>query len=215
MPVEYRRALNELEGGGHRGGMTLRARRSSCRSVLESLMGKITGFLESNARTGDYEPVAERLTTIANSSCRCREAGLRDAGRALHGLRRALLSHRLVRPPPLPGQQPDPGLERPRLSRRLGRGARATCTRPTISRNSPAASARRRARRPARSTSTRTRSPSRSIECAIVDRAIRRLDQAGAADARRPARRSRSSARARRARLRAAARARRPRRACL
>ena len=53
-----------------------------------------------------------------------------------------------------------------------GTRPRATCTRPTISRKSPAASARRRAKRPARSTSTRTRSPSRSIECEIADRAI-------------------------------------------
>ena len=39
-----------------------------------------------------------------------------DPGRALHGLRHPLLSQRL------PGQQPDPGLERPRLSRPLGDG---------------------------------------------------------------------------------------------
>ena len=42
-----------------------------------------------------------------------------------------------------------------------GKRPRATCTRPTIFRRSPAASARRRARRPARSTSTTIRSPSK------------------------------------------------------
>ena len=46
----------------------------------------------------------------------------------------------------LPGEQPDPRLERSRLSRRLARTRSTICTRPTISRNSPAASARRRAR---------------------------------------------------------------------
>ena len=50
----------------------------------------------------------------------------------------------------LPGEQPDPGLERPRLPRASGGRRSSGCTRPTISPNSPAASARRRARRPAR-----------------------------------------------------------------
>ena len=50
----------------------------------------------------------------------------------------------------LPGQQPDPGLERPRLQGRVARGAGHAPLRPTTSRSSPAASAPRPARRPAR-----------------------------------------------------------------
>ena len=70
----------------------------------------------------------------------------------------------------LPDQQPDPRVERSRLPRPVARGARSACTRPTTSPSSPAASARRPARARACSASTSRRSPSRSIECAIVDR---------------------------------------------
>ena len=91
----------------------------------------------------------------ASSSSRCREPDAARAGLALHGLRHPVLSRRL------PGQQPDPGLEQSGLPRPVAERADASCTRPTISRNSPAASARRRARRPARSTSTTTRSRSK------------------------------------------------------
>ena len=48
-----------------------------------------------------------------------RAAGAPGAGRPLHGVRRPVLSQRL------PARQPDPGLERPRLPRPLGRGDRA------------------------------------------------------------------------------------------
>ncbi len=53
-----------------------------------------------------------------------------------------------------------PGLERPGLSRAAGRKRSASCTPPTISRNSPAASVPRRARPPACSASTSRRSRS-------------------------------------------------------
>ena len=157
-------------------------------------MGKVTGFLEFDRPSSKYAPVAERLKHCANSSLPLREEDTQGPGRALHGLRHSVLPHRL------PGQQPDPGLERPRLSRRLEAGARATCTRPTTSRSSPAASARRRAKRPARSTSTTMPVTIKTIECAIVDRGLGgRLDRAGAAGDRRPASASPSSARAPRA----------------
>ena len=118
-------------------------------------MGKVTGFLEIERRDRGYEkPAGAPQDLAANSSIRCRARG-RAAGRALHGLRHPLLS------PGLPGQQPDPRLEQSGLSRPVARGARRRCTPPTISRNSPAASARRPARRPAPSTSTTTRSPSK------------------------------------------------------
>ena len=56
---------------------------------------------------------------------------LAAAGRALHGVRRAVLPQRL------PGQQPDPGLERPRLPRPLAGGDRASSTGRTTSPTSP------------------------------------------------------------------------------
>ena len=114
-------------------------------------MGKITGFLEFERSDRDYEPVEERVQHWREFVLPL--PGERDAraGRALHGLRHSLLSHRL------PGQQPDPRLERSRLSRRLAGGRAQPALAPTIFPKSPAASARRRARRPARSTSTTSR----------------------------------------------------------
>ena len=67
-----------------------------------------------------------------------------QSGGALHELRHSLLPQRL------PRQQPDPRLERPGLSRRLAGGLAQPAHAPTISRNSPAASAPRLARRRAR-----------------------------------------------------------------
>jgi hypothetical protein len=58
------------------------------------------------------------------------------AGRALHGLRHAVLQQRL------PGQQHHPGLQRPGVPRRTGRTPSRCWTRPTTSPSSPAASAR-------------------------------------------------------------------------
>ena len=118
----------------------------------------------STGATGSIAPASDRIRNYREFVIPLGEEGDARPGRALHGLRHPLLSQRL------PGEQPDPGLERPRLPRRLARGAHATCTRPTISPSSPAASARRRARRPARSTSSDTPVTIKTIECAIVDK---------------------------------------------
>ena len=83
---------------------------------------------------------------------------------------------------------------------RLGGGDRTRCTRPTTSRRSPAASARRRARRRACSTSTTSRSPSRrSSARSSTARSRAGCVQPQCRRKRAPARRSRSSARGRRA----------------
>ena len=111
--------------------------------------------MKSNGKTDatSLRPPDPALQRVRHSAVGRGDA--RGSGRALHELRHSLLPHRL------PGEQPDPGLERPRLSAATGKRPRATCTRPTTSRNSPAACARRRAKRRARSTSTTPRSPSR------------------------------------------------------
>ena len=129
------------------------------------------------------------------------------AGRALHGLRRALLPHRL------PADQHHSRLERPGLPRAAGRRRCASCTPPTISRNSPAASVPRRAKPPACWASTSPPVTIKQIEKTIIDRAFRRgLHRARAARrAHRQARR-RDRLRARRPGRRAATGARRPRR---
>ena len=118
-------------------------------------MGELGGFLKFAAR-GDAGArpgrARRRLPRVRAHAAVDRAA---RAGRALHGVRRAVL------PPRLPARQPDPGLERPRLPRPVARGDRRSCTARTTSRSSPAGSARRRARRRACSRSARA-TPSRS-----------------------------------------------------
>ena len=70
----------------------------------------------SASRTRDPLERVARLPTSSSSSRRDDE--LAAPGRALHGVRRAVLPQRL------PARQPDPGLERPRLPRPLARGDR-------------------------------------------------------------------------------------------
>ena len=101
-------------------------------------------FSRSSATTAAMKSRTARRSTWKEFVKPLPEPELARAGGALHGLRHPVL------PPGLPGQQPDPGLEQPGLSRPVAGGADRRCTPPTISRNSPAASARRRARRPAR-----------------------------------------------------------------
>ena len=79
-------------------------------------MGKVTGFLEIEREQANapqsrraHQGLVRNLRAIPR-----REAA--RAGRPLHGLRRALLPHRL------PGQQPDSRLERPGLQQPLGDG---------------------------------------------------------------------------------------------
>ena len=81
-------------------------------------MGKITGFLEFERSDRDYEPVEERMKHWREFVLPLPEEENKQAGGALHGLRHPLLPHRLS------GEQPDPRLERPRLSRQLA-GSRA------------------------------------------------------------------------------------------
>ena len=110
MPVEYRARARRA-----RRRRKKRKSRGSPPPVPDH-MGKITGFLEidrdgSGLRAGRRarSPFREFVQPLS-------EKETREPGRALHGLRHSLLSHRL------PGEQPDPGLERPRLSRRLAGG---------------------------------------------------------------------------------------------
>ena len=108
-------------------------------------MGKVTGFLEIDRHDRDYAPVADRMRHYQ----RIRHSAGEEANARRRRRAAWIAAFPIASPWPghrLPGEQPDPGLERPRLSRATGRRPRATCTRPTISRSSPAASARRRAR---------------------------------------------------------------------
>ena len=114
-------------------------------------MGKVTGFLEYERLEEGYEPVPAAGEDLEGIRHRPERRAGQGPGRALHGLRHAVLQQRL------PGQQHHSGLQRPRLPRRLEAARSRCCTRPTTSPSSPAASAPRPARRPARSTSTTTR----------------------------------------------------------
>ena len=90
---------------------------------IESEVGKVTGFLEYEREDRDDEPVEERIQALARIRPAAAGGGLPHPGRALHELRRALLpGHKLSRRPRLPGQQPDPRLERHGLCRQLGGG---------------------------------------------------------------------------------------------
>ena len=107
------------------------------------------------SRRPERDPRRARRTTTTSSSRTLPGRRAARAGRALHGVRRAVLPQRL------PGQQPDPGLERPRLPRPLARGDRAAPPHEQLPRLHRAGSARRRARRRACSRSARaTRSRS-------------------------------------------------------
>ena len=130
MPRDYRAALEALAAGNGVDPLSRRARRSRAAARASSpprsragppgeLMGELGAFLKLDrvenperaprSASRDYH---EFVRTLAGD-------GARRAGRALHGVRRAVLPQRL------PGQQPDPGLERPRLPRPLGGGDRA------------------------------------------------------------------------------------------
>ncbi len=112
-PHEYKRVLGVpraesvyaspinlvASGGGHRRGAAW------VRSLvfLKSIASSLTRRKRGRAR----QRLVRNLPAVSG-----RKAA--RAGRALHGLRRSLLPHRL------PGQQPHSGLERPRLQRPLG-----------------------------------------------------------------------------------------------
>ena len=88
------------------------------------LMGELGGFLRLE-RVGfekrDPQRARARLPAVLRAAGRARAA---RPGRALHGLRRALL------PRGLSARQPDPGLERPRLPRPAG-ATRSSSSTPT------------------------------------------------------------------------------------
>ena len=89
-------------------------------------MGKITGFLEIERHDRGLRKArgtGEDLQGIRQAAA---AGGAERPGGALHGLRHSVLSQRLS------GQQSDPGLEQPGLSRAVGAGGRSTCTPPTI-----------------------------------------------------------------------------------
>ena len=77
------------------------------------------GSSRFSGRSRRTRPVAERLHDWREVYLPYPDADLRDAGVALHGLRHSVL------PPGLSARQPDPRLERPRLSRSVARGDRA------------------------------------------------------------------------------------------
>ena len=130
-------------------------------------MGELGGFLQLHRVNGARSARSqERVRDFKEYQRVAARRGAARAGRALHGLRHAVL------PLGLPARQPDPGLERPRLPRPLEGRDRRPPRRPTTSRSSPAASARRRARRPACSTSTTTPVTIKQIEQSIIDRAF-------------------------------------------
>ncbi len=80
-------------------------------SAKEGAMGKVTGFLEIDRREAKYQPASDRIrhfreftlplpdAEVANQASRCMDCGIPFC----HG------------PNGCPVQQPDPGLERPRL----------------------------------------------------------------------------------------------------
>ena len=118
-------------------------------------MGELGAFLKIHRSASPTATRASASRDFSEFLVRAHRRGAAPPGRALHGVRRAVLPQRL------PAGQPDPGLERPRLPRPLGATRSASCTRRTTSPSSPAGCARRRARRPACSRSARaTRSRS-------------------------------------------------------
>ena len=109
MPVEYRKAL-AADGAG-------------TGAQLQRVGGGVRRNGQDHRLPRDRSPrpelpagrrAAEALPRVHHSAGR---RGHARAGGALHGLRHSLLSQRL------PGEQPDPGLERPRLQGRLAEGA--------------------------------------------------------------------------------------------
>ena len=86
-------------------------------------MGKITGFMEYERIEEGYKPVARAPQALQGIRHRPGRRAGQGAGRALHGLRHAVLQQRL------PGQQHHSGLQRPGVPRRLEERARRCCTR--------------------------------------------------------------------------------------
>ena len=138
---------------GHAARLRARARSSSRPSAKKPppsppnngtsrIWARKPAFSNSIGTTATYDDprgAAEELQGIRRPAAA--RTALQRAGLALHELRHSLLSHRL------PGEQHHPGLEPPGLRGDWQQRARQSCTRPTTSPNSPAASAPPRARR--------------------------------------------------------------------
>ena len=107
-PHEYKRVLGipRLPAGAVLAHTT-------SRSVGRCSMGKVTGFKEYTREMPPRRPVAERVNDWFEVYHDFPEEQAPHAGGALHGLRRAVLPHRL------PAEQHHPGLERPGLPRPL------------------------------------------------------------------------------------------------
>jgi hypothetical protein len=73
----------------------------------DSTMGKVTGFMEFERVEEGYKPVDERVKHYKEFVIGLDTTQAEGAGRALHGLRHAVLQQRL------PGQQHHSGLQRP------------------------------------------------------------------------------------------------------
>ncbi len=115
MPHDYKRALRRA---GRVRGRRIDRRRGVRHDRAERLMGKVGGFLEiARVEQPERDP-RQRTADFNEFVAHAARRGPARAGRALHGVRRAVLPQRL------PAGQPDPGLERPRLPRPLARGDR-------------------------------------------------------------------------------------------
>ena len=114
MPHDYKRALADLEierddhpvstGGG--GFFTTESEEAA-------LMGELGAFLKLDRAEPLERDPAERVHDVREFVRPLPLARAAQPGRALHGVRRAVL------PPRLPAREPDPRLERPRLPRPL------------------------------------------------------------------------------------------------
>ena len=106
-------------------------------------MGKTTGFLDYSRELAPRRPVLERVNDWFEIYQDFPEDTASQTGCALHGLRSSVLPDGMSR------QQPDPRLERSRLSRSLERRCPPAARNRTISRSSRAVYVPRRAKPPA------------------------------------------------------------------
>jgi glutamate synthase (NADPH/NADH) small chain len=116
-------------------------------------MGKVTGFLEIDRQDRRYKPASDRIRHYKEFVIPLSQEATKDqAARCMNcGVPYCMGTGRSRPARRLPGEQPDPGLERPGLSRRLARRAHNLHSTNNFP-SSPAACARRRAKPPARST---------------------------------------------------------------
>ena len=113
--ADWRRCAAPLREGACR--TTCAACSRSARSATRAWRWPVTdprGFLQLRRRVQPYRPVDERLRRLRRAAAARGRGPRARAGAALHGLRRAVLPHRL------PARQPDPRLERPRRTAATG-----------------------------------------------------------------------------------------------